>query len=89
MSVDSTRYCGCLPPSRMLDPRDHAPGCAYVKVYELEQQVEALTEKYNDLIMQVQAKIPNETRHETARRIIQQHENRRPIAATAQQGGEE
>ena len=30
---------------------------------------------YNDLLMQVANKIPGETRHETARRIIDQHEN--------------
>ena len=53
---------------------------------ELQQRVKALSEKYSDLIMQVQVKIPNETRHETARRIIQQHESRK--SATAQQEGE-
>lgn len=29
---------------------------------------------YNDLLYQVQQKVPNETRHETAKRIIHQHE---------------
>ncbi len=55
-------------------------------IRKMKQQVEALSEKYSDLIMQVQVKIPNETRHETARRIIQQHESRK--SATAQQEGE-
>ena len=43
--------------------------------------------KYNELIMEVVNKIPNETRHETALRIIRQYENREnsPMIASQDQ----
>jgi hypothetical protein len=34
-----------------------------------------LSEKYHDLLLQVQNVIPNEDRHDTAKRIIHEHEN--------------
>lgn len=46
-------------------------------ISSLQARIEALTEKYNDLLYQVQNKIPGESRHETAKRIIAQHESRR------------
>ncbi|MDB4352397.1 hypothetical protein OAA60_03090 [Porticoccaceae bacterium] len=36
---------------------------------------DTVSKRYEELIMEVQNKIPNESRHETARRIIRQHEN--------------
>ena len=36
--------------------------------------IEGLREKYNDLIMEVERKYPNETRHETAKRYIRERE---------------
>jgi len=45
------------------------------RIAELEVERDKLREQYNDLIMQVQQKHPDETRHETAKRIIHQHEN--------------
>lgn len=41
-------------------------------------------EKHNDLLMQVANVVPGETRHETARRIIFEHENQDNPAAQAQ-----
>lgn len=41
---------------------------------KLEQQLAAREGQYNDLIMQVGKKFPDESRHETAKRYIQQHE---------------
>jgi uncharacterized protein YhaN len=56
------------------------------RIADLEAQLAAEREKYSDLIMQVQNKIPGESRHETARRIIQQHENQcNEPQATAQE----
>lgn len=43
------------------------------------EEVEKLRERvelYNELLYQVQNKIPGETRHQTAARIIHQHETR-------------
>lgn len=77
---------GLRPTTKKVNGRWYDINQAADRIAELEQQVEALSEKYSDLIMQVQVKIPNETRHETARRIIQQHESRK--SATAQQEGE-
>ena len=45
-----------------------------LKVAQLEAENDRLQEKYADLLYQVQNKIPGETRHETAKRIINQHE---------------
>ena len=36
--------------------------------------IEGVREKYNDLIMEVERKYPNETRHETAKRYIRERE---------------
>lgn len=61
------------------------------RLAKLEARLAAESEKYSDLIMQVQEKIPGETRHETAKRIIQQHEapDNMPAQATApEQEGE-
>ena len=43
---------------------------------EREDKVQRLEKDYNDLIYQVATKFPNESRHETAKRYIQQAENR-------------
>ncbi len=40
------------------------------------ERLKEISEKYSDLLYQVAKKIPGETRHETARRIINQHETR-------------
>jgi len=40
-----------------------------------EAELDALRENYNDLIMQVMNKHPDETRHETAKRYIQNAEH--------------
>jgi hypothetical protein len=59
------------------------------KVRQLEKDKAGLVDKYNELIMQVTNVIPNETRHETARRIISQHENRVNEPSQAKQHGGE
>ena len=41
---------------------------------QLETELAAAKADYNDLIFQVCKKVPGETRHETAKRIIMQHE---------------
>ena len=46
-----------------------------LNVEELSQERDTLREQYSDLIMQVVNVVPNETRHESARRIIHNHEN--------------
>ena len=38
-------------------------------------ELEAAQAKYNDLLMEVHNKIPCESRHESAKRIIHQHEH--------------
>ncbi len=38
--MSDLRYCSCLPQVRFLDTRDHAPGCAYTRIAELEYALE-------------------------------------------------
>jgi len=47
---------------------------AEVKSKELQTENKKLKELYNDLLYQVQSKYPDESRHETAKRIIRQSE---------------
>ena len=52
-------------------------------VFRMEQQLAELRDQYNDLIMQVAMKHPDETRHETAKRYIYnaEHQDNEPAAA--------
>lgn len=50
---------------------------------DLERQLAEVNEKYNDLLYQVANKIPGESRHETAKRIIYEHENKQCNRADA------
>lgn len=36
MNREAVWYCDCLPRQRSTDPEDHAPGCAFVRIAELE-----------------------------------------------------
>ena len=45
------------------------------KCEALRAERDELQGQYDDLLLQVEQKIPEESRHETARRIIQQHEH--------------
>ena len=47
-----------------------------IEVMLLRVNIAKLHEDYSELLDQVQNTHPNETRHETAKRIIHQHENR-------------
>jgi len=53
----------------------------YVPASELDKaearnvELEAVQAKYDDLLMEVHNKIPCESRHESAKRIIHQHEH--------------
>lgn len=52
--------------------------CAYCQVEALQDELEESKQvgyAYAALIMQVVNKIPGESRHETAKRIIRQHES--------------
>ena len=51
---------------------------------ELEQGNADIRTLYNDLLFEVVNKIPNETRHDTAKRIIRQHELRGSMASQAE-----
>ena len=44
------------------------------EVEQLKQRIRELESKYNELLMAVQKKHPEETRHQTALRYIQQRE---------------
>jgi uncharacterized protein YbaR (Trm112 family) len=46
------------------------------EIAELQAENAELQANYNELLYQVQNKIPGESRHETAKRIINQHENK-------------
>ena len=59
-----------------IEPRKYDEYC--------DEQYMALNEKYMELIMAVATKFPNESRHETALRYIEQAENRSNIACEAQ-----
>ncbi len=50
--------------------------------------IKELEAKYNELLYQVQNKVDGETRHETAKRIIRQHENQTNGQTQALEGGE-
>jgi len=52
---------------------DH-PACAIAKIEKLEER----EGQYQELLMAVQNKIPGESRHETALRIIQESERGAP-----------
>jgi hypothetical protein len=45
------------------------------QIAEQAAEIERLKADYSELLYQVQQKIPGETRHETAKRIIRQHED--------------
>ena len=45
------------------------------RIAALEAEVEKYRSLYHDLLLCVANKIPGESRHETAKRIIVQHEN--------------
>ena len=45
------------------------------KIAEQAAEIAGLEKDYSELLYQVQQKIPGETRHETAKRIIRQHED--------------
>jgi hypothetical protein len=47
---------------------------AQAEVRRWEARHKDLKEMYNDLLMQVSCKFPGETRHETAKRYIMEHE---------------
>jgi len=46
-----------------------------VRVEQLERELDEAKRNYMELIMSVGNKYPNETRHETAKRYIQEREN--------------
>jgi len=54
------------------------------KILWAAERIAELEAAYNDLLYQVQNKIPGETRHETAKRIIHQHENQNNPPAVKQ-----
>ena len=41
-------YCTCLPASNDAAFKTHAPGCAYVRIAELEQQLAGLQQELDD-----------------------------------------
>ena len=45
------------------------------EITEQAAELARLEKDYSELLYQVQQKIPGETRHETAKRIIRQHED--------------
>ena len=49
--MSDLRYCSCLPQVRFLDTRDHAPGCAYTRIAELEKLNTELVDKGNHYIV--------------------------------------
>jgi len=68
--------------------KDYGPTVDLARQLERElsaaqQQIAALREQYDDLIMQVASKYPGETRHQTAKRYIAQSEIPMPNAALA------
>lgn len=71
-------HCGeeIYDPFRMDPPIHHS--CLGKHLNELKSRVdglEATSMLYHELLYQVVNKHPNESRHETAKRIIHQHEN--------------
>ena len=60
------------------------------RIAELEAELERLRERYNDLIMQVARKHPNETRHDTAKRYIYdaEHQACQPTQSALLEKGE-
>jgi hypothetical protein len=57
--------------------KDKPQGYAHLtaKIDELKRELAEAKRNYMDLIMSVGNKYPNETRHETAKRYIQEREN--------------
>jgi len=70
------------------DPLEHQLDKAKARIVQLEAERDALQVKYNELLMEVHAKIPDETRHETAKRIIHEHEHREQVVPARLNKGE-
>lgn len=55
------------------------------KIQSLQTQLEERTEKYQEIMMAVESKYPNETRHETALRYIKSCESGSEVGQSVKQ----